>query len=619
MRSFYRGASSNRGGGGRGFRGGGRQGGRGGRRFGGRNDGPAVDLEIEELGVRSDHSVTIAIEGCCHGELDGIYDRLARHEQTTGRAIDLLLCCGDFQSVRNTADFHSMAVPPKYRALGSFYRYYSGQQRAPILTVFIGGNHEASQPLQELYYGGWVAPNIYYLGAAGVVCYKGIRIGGISGIFKAHDYNKGRFEQPPLDNSALRSVYHVREVDVYRLKCFAENAKHLRPESSPVANIMLSHDWPRGIEQYGNTEGLLKKKPFFRDEVQQNCLGSPPNEELLLAIQPPWWFSAHLHVKFKATMKHKTEKNTVVEENNLLLKPSQVIKSSPPSSTLLPAASNPSTDDDSLQQTTEFIAMTSTDPCSGADLTDMMTQFLSLDKCLPRRHFLSIVHVEPPSEEDRKSSAGLSYDPVWLAVLQKTHHLSSTRRGPVPVPTDIPSISREEIDSIRASISLDIDPTAFQPTVPAHQGPPAPLPRELPPPLHPMGNPQTDAFLQKLGLDHIVTIPFRANINQPSIEVDENEIILDYGPSDRLVRMNLQGNDHQDENVIDLDNDKEEDANAIDLDEDDVNAIDLDDNDDDDNAIDLEMVDSSTAQPVDAGNTESSAFEGTSKRPRVNS
>jgi len=32
------------------------------------------------------------------------------------------------------------------------------------LTIFIGGNHEASNYLQELPYGGWVAPNIYYLG-----------------------------------------------------------------------------------------------------------------------------------------------------------------------------------------------------------------------------------------------------------------------------------------------------------------------------------------------------------------------------------------------------------------------------------------------------------------------
>lgn len=62
-----------------------------------------------------------------------------------------------------------MAVPDKYKAMGSFHQYYNGQKVAPILTIMIGGNHEASNYMRELYYGGWVAENIYYLGTAGVI------------------------------------------------------------------------------------------------------------------------------------------------------------------------------------------------------------------------------------------------------------------------------------------------------------------------------------------------------------------------------------------------------------------------------------------------------------------
>lgn len=42
------------------------------------------------------------------------------------------------------------------------------KKKAPVLTIFIGGNHEASNHLQELPYGGWVAPNIYYLGESSI-------------------------------------------------------------------------------------------------------------------------------------------------------------------------------------------------------------------------------------------------------------------------------------------------------------------------------------------------------------------------------------------------------------------------------------------------------------------
>ena len=108
-----------------------------------------------------------------------------------------------------------------------------------------------------------MAPNIYYLGYAGVVNVKGVRIGGLSGIYKGHDYMKGRFEKPPYDNSTQRSVYHIRNLDVFRLKQLKNNP----PE------IFMTHDWPRGIHKYGDMNSLLKRKPFFREDIDKNALG----------------------------------------------------------------------------------------------------------------------------------------------------------------------------------------------------------------------------------------------------------------------------------------------------------------------------------------------------------
>ncbi|KAM0822363.1 hypothetical protein ACQ4PT_071541 [Festuca glaucescens] len=92
----------------------------------------------------------IAVEGCMHGELDKVYDTMRRLEEAEGIKIDLLICCGDFQAVRNESDLHCVNVKPKYRTMNSFWKYYSGQAVAPYPTIFIGGNHEASNYLWEL-------------------------------------------------------------------------------------------------------------------------------------------------------------------------------------------------------------------------------------------------------------------------------------------------------------------------------------------------------------------------------------------------------------------------------------------------------------------------------------
>jgi lariat debranching enzyme len=58
-------------------------------------------------------SLQIAVEGCCHGELDNIYKTLADAESANGFKVDLLICCGDFQAVRNMEDLQTMSCPAK--------------------------------------------------------------------------------------------------------------------------------------------------------------------------------------------------------------------------------------------------------------------------------------------------------------------------------------------------------------------------------------------------------------------------------------------------------------------------------------------------------------------------
>jgi hypothetical protein len=39
------------------------------------------------------------VEGCCHGELDQIYDVIGQLQEREGVTVDLLICCGDFQVI----------------------------------------------------------------------------------------------------------------------------------------------------------------------------------------------------------------------------------------------------------------------------------------------------------------------------------------------------------------------------------------------------------------------------------------------------------------------------------------------------------------------------------------
>ena len=124
--------------------------------------------------------VRVAVWGCGHGTLDKVYETIteANARAVDGRSVELLLCCGDFEALRNESDLEALACPPKYRVMGDFFKYYSGQKLAPVLTLFVGGNHEASNFMQELFYGGWAAPNIYFMGFSGVVNFRGLRIAG---------------------------------------------------------------------------------------------------------------------------------------------------------------------------------------------------------------------------------------------------------------------------------------------------------------------------------------------------------------------------------------------------------------------------------------------------------
>ncbi|KAI0648596.1 DBR1-domain-containing protein [Trametes meyenii] len=396
----------------------------------------------------------IAIEGCGHGELDAIYGEIARLERENGYKVDLLLICGDFQAVRNRSDLVCMAVPEKFKKLGDFAKYYTGKAQAPILTLVIGGNHEASNYFWELYHGGWLAPNIYFLGHAGCIQVNGVRIAGASGIFKPGDYHTGYHERPPYNHGTMRSIYHFREYNFRRLSLL----------SSPT--IFLSHDWPQGIAYHGDLRDLLRRKPYFRDDINQGVLGSPPMMDLLYTLRPAWWFSAHLHCRFEATVVHQDgaapgaianemqsaektnpdEINIDCDDEDAPSPTAQISTKSAPEKT--PATSrNP----DEITLDEEEVEVDAPPPPPPPPTT---TRFLALDKCLPHRRFLEVIDVDTQGLSPSPSPPTLAFDPEWLAITRAFNGYMSLERTQHTYPDEVSARAavRDALDWVHAHV-----------------------------------------------------------------------------------------------------------------------------------------------------------------------
>ncbi|CAH0022024.1 unnamed protein product [Clonostachys rhizophaga] len=485
---------------------------------------------FESQGVR------IAVEGCGHGTLDAIYASVAKSCEVRGwDGVDLLIIGGDFQAVRNAEDLSIMSCPVKYRELGDFPKYYSGERTAPFLTIFIAGNHEASSHLWELYYGGWVAPNIYYLGAANIVRLGPIRIAGLSGIWKGFDYNKPHHERLPFNADDVKSFYHVREIDVRKLLLVQSQV-----------DVGLSHDWPREIEKHGDSESLFRKKRDFRQESKDGTLGSQGAKYVMDRLRPPYWFSAHLHVKYAALKTYSdqasdpasNQQQTVGEEAKGV--DEQITDAGNPDEidldlddedgpeTTKPApSSQPQTDSQGVsdelraQLPASFTRPKKTVTGQPGQpvpktITNKEVRFLALDKCLPGRHFLQLCEIHPHQEEDASKyppqSSGprfrFEYDPEWLAIIRVFHDSlqfgDPTAQNPPNIGEDqyLPLI-KSEMEWVDENIvkkdRLEI-PRNFEVTAPPYvHGTPA-IVHEQP---EEYTSPQTAAFCSLLGIQNL--------------------------------------------------------------------------------------------------------------------
>ena len=221
---------------------------------------------------------------------------------------------------------------------------------------------------------------------------------------------------------------------------------------------------------------------FLRSEVEDGSLGSPPAAQLLQALRPAYWFSAHLHTKFAALVQHPPAPAAAgaaaaagggagAERQSGGAEGAEGAAGPGPGSAAAAAGAGGA-------------GPGAGPPGAGGFPT---TRFLALDKCLPGRDFLQVgvrrvctcerstkerlcmcgrrsdtctaggnlysvalafsistcnpslpappsshqhqvLELEAPADwHDDGSPLQLCYDPEWLAVLRGTHHLTNLR------------------------------------------------------------------------------------------------------------------------------------------------------------------------------------------------
>lgn len=295
-----------------------------------------------------------------------------------------------------------MSVPPRYRKLEDFHTYYSDARLAPVLTLVVGGNHEAANYFSELHHGGWLAPNIYYLGAANVLRYGPYRIAGVSGIFKESDYAKPHHERLPYSANDVRSVYHVRHGDV----------NQLLQVQTPV-DMCLSHDWPRRVEWFGDHAALFAARPPFFTSAKIDNLGSPAGEQVLSFLRPRYWFAGHMHVRFSAEVRHSDDTSGDIFRQ---VPVSEAVRAQLPKSMFR------------APFVTKGRVMTLPPP----EITNTVTQFLALDKPGPDRDFLELLEISPAvdasddsitpyTQKTPEGKFSLHYDEEWLSIIRAAY------------------------------------------------------------------------------------------------------------------------------------------------------------------------------------------------------
>lgn len=226
-------------------------------------------------------SLLVAGVGDIHGRFHRVEAWLDALEVARGRPVDLVLAVGDVEAFRRADDHRRKAA--KRTMPAEFAEYADGLRQVKRPLYFIGGNNEDFEAVHDSPEGCDLAPNVHYLGRAGLRTVKGLRIAYLSGIHAPRYYEQPLKRPTSLDSAKQAGYFRTSEV---------ERLSHLKD-----VDVLLVHEWPRGLPQRARDEGLPSARP-----LPNNWIGNPITRRLVDTVHPRWVMCGHSHKPFAVTL-----------------------------------------------------------------------------------------------------------------------------------------------------------------------------------------------------------------------------------------------------------------------------------------------------------------------------
>ncbi len=227
----------------------------------------------------------LAVIGDVHGRFLRVEAWVAALEAAHGRPVDCVLAVGDVETFPTADDDRRKGAKRSMPA--EFAAYTTGVRRMPRPFVFVGGNNEAFDDLDAIPDGGELAPNVRYLGRAGLtVLPEGPRIAYLSGIYAPTRFDRPRVRASSHETS--KQAGYFRQEDIATVM------------SIPSADMVLVHEWPRGIA--GRESAVARSGARGIRQGHWPTMGNPHAAAILASIRPPWALCGHFHVPHAATL-----------------------------------------------------------------------------------------------------------------------------------------------------------------------------------------------------------------------------------------------------------------------------------------------------------------------------